>query len=273
MAGYELRPLSLGEVLDRTFSLYRRNFLLFAGITAIPELFVLALNLSQFFAGAAIARFSPVYFLLLLVSLVVAVLAYLISQGGTVLAVSDIYLGREASIGGSLRRAWSEVGSLFGVVVLNGLACLGAALALIVPGVYLACRLLVCVPSALIEQRGPRESLSRSFQLTRDYAGRAFVIVVLYFVIVWAANVLFAIPFAVAVAILRDPERLRPVLALSQIADAAVKIATGPILLIATSVYYYDLRVRKEAFDLQFMMDPTSEGRGGPSQGIPSILS
>jgi len=36
MAAIDLRPLSLGEILDRTFSLYRNNFLLFFGITAIP---------------------------------------------------------------------------------------------------------------------------------------------------------------------------------------------------------------------------------------------
>src|SRR5438552_9078889 len=47
MADLDLRPLSLGEILDRTFSLYRKNFLLFAGITAIPQLLVLALRLAQ----------------------------------------------------------------------------------------------------------------------------------------------------------------------------------------------------------------------------------
>src|SRR6201995_4214584 len=31
---YELRPLTLGEVLDRTFSLYRSRFWLFCGIAA-----------------------------------------------------------------------------------------------------------------------------------------------------------------------------------------------------------------------------------------------
>lgn len=36
MPELDLRPLSLGEILDRTFTLYRRNFLLFAGIIAIP---------------------------------------------------------------------------------------------------------------------------------------------------------------------------------------------------------------------------------------------
>ncbi len=32
----ELRPLSLGELLDRAFTLYRANFWVFAGIMAFP---------------------------------------------------------------------------------------------------------------------------------------------------------------------------------------------------------------------------------------------
>ena len=37
-----LRPMSLGELLDRTFFLYRKHFLLFVGIIAFPHLAVLA---------------------------------------------------------------------------------------------------------------------------------------------------------------------------------------------------------------------------------------
>src|SRR5258708_39646612 len=47
MSTLDLRPLSIGEILDRTFSLYRRNFLLFIGISALPQLLVLALRLVQ----------------------------------------------------------------------------------------------------------------------------------------------------------------------------------------------------------------------------------
>jgi hypothetical protein len=36
-AMYQLRPLSTGEVLDRTFSLYRSRFLLFAGIATVAS--------------------------------------------------------------------------------------------------------------------------------------------------------------------------------------------------------------------------------------------
>ena len=36
-AGYDLRPLSTGEVLDRTFQLYRSRFALFASLAALPS--------------------------------------------------------------------------------------------------------------------------------------------------------------------------------------------------------------------------------------------
>src|SRR5271169_5669056 len=45
METVELRPLSLGELLDRTFSLYRRHFWLFVGIMAIPCSFAIPFNL------------------------------------------------------------------------------------------------------------------------------------------------------------------------------------------------------------------------------------
>jgi hypothetical protein len=61
--------------------------------------------------------------------------------------------------------------------------------------------------------------------------------------------------------------------ALMQVSATIGSVLVTPILLIATSVFYFDLRVRKEGFDLQFMLDPTSE-RVTRSQGsMPSILS
>jgi len=42
-----LRPLTLGEILDRTIQLYRTNFLIFAGIYAVYAGVVMVLNLAQ----------------------------------------------------------------------------------------------------------------------------------------------------------------------------------------------------------------------------------
>lgn len=284
MSTLDLRPLSVGEILDRTFSLYRRNFLLFIGIAAIPQLLVLALQLVQVAltpakapvvqpaasefqgasAGLVIAGVAGAI-ILVVVGVIVYFVAYLFSQGGTVFAVSELYLGRTTTIGQSLSRMRGELWSLFGVVFLNGLVTLLSLLLLIIPGIYMACRLCVCVPAALLENLGPRESLERSFGLTKENAGRAFLIFLLYVVVLYAAIFLVAIPIGIgAQSAAKDPAMLRVWTALMQVGNFVAGVLVTPILTIATAIFYFDLRVRKEAFDLQLMMNPQGGGVPAP---------
>jgi len=208
-----------------------------------------------------------------IVGLVIYFVAYLFAQGGTVFAVSELYLGRTTTIGASLGRMRGQLGSLLGVIMLNGLATMGAALFLIIPGIYVACRLITCVPAALLEDLGPRSSLERSFRLTQGFAGRAFVIFLLYFILLYAAILLFMFPFLFAAGLAtKDPGMMRFWLTLSQVGNSLAAVLVGPFLTIATAVYYYDLRVRKEAFDLQLMMNPGGAVSSGTA-GVPSMLS
>ncbi|HEY6387305.1 MAG TPA: hypothetical protein VIX91_16650 [Candidatus Acidoferrum sp.] len=292
MSTLDLRPLSIGELLDRTFSLYRRNFLLFVGISAIPHLLVLAFQLAQLaFVTPSVPARPPVttdfqsglpgfstgsvigVLVLALVGIVIYLIAYLFSQGGTVFAVSELYLGRPTTIGQSLRRVRGELGSLFGVVFLNGLVTGVSFLLLIIPGIYMVCRLCVCIPAALLENLGPRESLERSFGLTKDNVGRAFLILLLYFVILYAALFLFDIPFAIGIQFeAHDPSMVRLLSALMQVGNFIAGVLITPILTIASSIFYFDLRVRKEAFDLQLMMNPLAGGVPAPRSAT-SLLS
>jgi hypothetical protein len=280
MADLDLRPLSLGEMLDRTFSLYRQHFVLFVGIAAIPQLLILAMHLGQVFLVTGGARFKTasggvvaLSVVGALVGIIVYLVAYLFAQGGTVYAVSELYLGRTTTIGASLRRMRGEAGNLLGVMLLNGLAIAGGLILLLIPGFYLACRLITCIPAALLENLGARESLERSFRLTKDNAGRSFVIYLLYFVLLYAAALLFAFPFLFAVTMsAKDPTMVRIWMSLSQVGGFLATVLITPIFTIATAVFYYDLRVRKEAFDLQLMMNPG--GNVAPAGGrVGSILS
>jgi hypothetical protein len=293
MADLDLRPLSLGEILDRTFSLYRRNFLLFLGITALPHLLILALNLVRTFPVAspiatrrvvvlgqpqvsASAGFMAAGFVGLLIGVVVYLAVYLLAQGATVYAVSELYLGRTTTIGASLRRMRGHILNLFGVTLLNGLAILGGMIFLIVPGIWLACRLMTCVPAALLEDLGARESLSRSYALTEGNAGRSFVIYLLYLVLLYTALLVFMFPFAFVGGIFaHDPGAMRMWLGIAQIGNFVAYALVTPILTIATAVFYYDLRVRKEAFDLQLMMNPGDVIRaaGSGPAGVPTMFS
>jgi hypothetical protein len=283
----DLRPLSVGEILDRTFTLFRGNFLLFLGICAIPQILLLIVNLGQVFITvpvkqgktAAIAQMSAgmgiATVILGLLVLVVWLIVHLFAQGATVIAVSELYLGRTITISDSFRRMRGEAGNLFGVIMLNGLATGAAFILLVIPGIYVMCRLAVCIPAALIENLGPRSSLERSFELTKDNAGRAFLIILLYFALSFAAGALFAAPFQFMMflsAAKSHPETLRMWMALTQIGSTIATTLVTPVLTIASAILYYDLRVRKEAFDLQMMMNPLGGVTPIPSRA-PSMLS
>ena len=290
MENLDLRPLSLGEILDRTFTVYRRHFVLFVGIAAIPQLLVLAFQLAQVFLVSAPVRTAPPAVqelqasgasgglvalggLFAVVGVIVYLVAILLSNGATVFAVSDLYLGRSITIGEALRRMRGELWALLGVLMLNGLAVMAGFFLLIIPGIFVMCRLAVSVPAALLEDLGPRTALERSYGLTKGFAGRAFLIYLLYFVLIIAASGLFQWPFIYGLALSKnDPGMIRLWTAFMQVGGFVAGILVTPVFTIATALFYYDLRVRKEAFDLQVMMKAAGVSVSG-SSGVPSMLS
>jgi hypothetical protein len=273
VANLDLRPLSLGEILDRTSSLYRRHFALFVGIAAGPQLLLMVIGLTRLWlvhapivpvTGSPLFRFSnglaPLGFFGGLGLFAFEELVYTFAHGATVLAVSEIHFGRATTIGASLRRMWDNLGRLYLVTLLHIAAILGGIILLIIPGFYVACRLITSGPAALLESLGPVESLSRSFWLTKNNAGRSFVIYLLYYFLAITATALLVYPFNYAGGLsTKDPGMMRLIFSAGQVGSYLGAIVVGSIITISATIFYYDLRVRKEAFDLQLMMNPSGQ--------------
>jgi len=288
MAALDLRPLSLGELLDRTFFLYRRHFLLFVGIAAIPYSFFFVMNLGTALApvlaraaasgrgqSAGVTATAIGGGLFALVAALVGFIAFLFSVGATVFAVSEIYTGRQTSIRESLRRVRGNAGTIFGVLFLSGLIMVGGFIALIVPGIYLMCRICVATPAALLENIGPSDSIRRSFGLTRDFAGRAFMIYMLYFAMVWGVVAVFQFPFILLITInAKQPQLVILWTVFMQVGNFIGSVLVAPVSTIGFALFYYDLRVRKEAFDLQMMMQAIGADPMPPpiTGGVPSMF-
>jgi hypothetical protein len=285
VTNFDLRPLSLGEILDRTFSLYRRHFVLFVGIAAVPQLAILVFNLTRLWlartpfvltSGGPLFRLSnglaPLGLVGTLGIVIFNDLVYTFAHGATVLAVSEVNFGRATTIGASLRRMWGNLGRLFLITLLNLAAFFGGLILFVIPGFYVACRLITSVAAALLENLGPVESLSRSFWLTKNYAGRSFVIYLLYYFLGTTATALLAYPFYYAGGLsAKDPGMMRLIFSAGQVGSYLGAIVVGPIITISATIFYYDLRVRKEAFDLQLMMNPGPIPSATP--GIPTSLT
>ena len=291
MATLDLRPLSLGELLDRTFTLYRGHFLLFLGISAIPQVFVLVIQLAQALVAPAsnifslpnpnlpaqMPQFSVTGFAYMLAFMfaagIVSVVAYLLSQGATVIAVSDLYLGRTTTLGGAFRRVRGKLATIFGVVVLTFLAVFAGCVLLIIPGIYIALRLAVGVQAAVLEGVGPGDALSRSFALTKENAGRVFLIFLLYAFLSYGLIALLGVPFIVGTFLAKNNSDLvRMFTMMTQVGSFIASSLVMPFGTIAMSLFYYDMRVRKEGFDLQMMMNPLGE-LAPAANGLPGVLS
>jgi len=310
MSSFELRPLSLGELLDRAFLLYRRNFWLFAGITLIPAVLILPMQFfllrnrgtpfpwnppsPQSHAEAYGYVFLFVYWFI-----------YAMVQGATTFAVSDAYLGRPSTVReayGKVRgRFWRVIGVTLGVgirvfaliflfvvlAVIMGVALTAAltggrgapstfaalfAMGLVFAGmafaVWVGVRYAVSIPAVLLENIKARAAIRRSVDLSLGRRGQAFVAILLGFVVTYAMAFLFQGPFYAGIALTKMKGQLPAWLVLAMSTSSTIGgVIAGPLLMIILVVFYYDLRIRKEAFDLQQMI--ASLPGANPAGGAP----
>jgi uncharacterized membrane protein len=254
-----LRPLSTGELLDRTFSLYRSHFVLFLGIFALPHLAVLAFQCVGFVFKSPTPQLTNVL-LTSLWSLVAGVFSIMVSaasQAATVVAVSQVHLDRPASVADSFLMVKEQIWGVVGLSLLIGLVVVLACFLLIVPGVLLAIQWSLAVPVKVLENRGATDAMSRSADLTKGSRGRIFVIWLLFIVLGLAVGFLLRWPVEMAAGVtsIFALQRTAPGWQIALLVSAFVgQCLVGPLATIAFSLVYYDQRVRKEAFDLQLMM-------------------
>jgi hypothetical protein len=254
-----LRPLTTGELLDRTFSLYRSHFGLFLGIFALPHLIVLAFQCVGIAFQSPGNQLTNVFMTLVwsMGALILTVIVSAASQAATVVAVSQVHLDRSASIGDSFSKVKGEIAGVIGMSFLVGLGVGAGLIALIVPGILLALMWSLAIPVKVLENRGATDAMSRSSDLTKGDRGRIFVIWLLFIVmsIGLAFLLQWPIELAAGVASRGALQRVAPGWQVaSLVAQFVSECLVGPLGTIAFSLVYYDERVRKEAFDLQLMM-------------------
>ncbi len=316
--GAELRPLGLGELIDRTFTLYRNHFWLFCGVMVVPEcirvlvsvLWSLSPQARRFqnvgmnpgsdpiaVLSAAMSNFSAIFLIGIF-----QLLIYLVAIGAVTYAVSDVYLHRAASVQAVYRQTVRRAGGVIGLSLVLGAiafvlwmaaAIIGVLLGVIVGGalaaasggaagrvvgtivggflviviilaalalvIWILMRFAVSMQILLIEERGVFDSLSRSGMLTEGNRWRIFLAGLITFLIVVALSAAFTVPLAVITMIDALKSHVVPVWLqiVTAIAGGLGGVITGPLLAITMALIYYDLRIRKEGFDIEAAMIQT----------------
>jgi hypothetical protein len=268
-----LRPLSTGELLDRTFSLYRSHFGLFVGIFALPHLVVLGVQFLQLMSQRPFGRTPDVFASLLWLAAIafVGLLMAAASQAAAVVAVSDLHLDRPASVMDAFLRVKGHLPGVMGISIIVIIGVWAGMVALIVPGILLAIIWSLSVPVKVLENKGVLSAMSRSVDLTKGDWGRIFVVGLLVVVLSYGVRILLQAPILIATYMSAKAGMRTAVLGwqiASLVAAFVAESLVGAVGTIAFSLVYYDERVRKEAFDLELMMS-TIDGAalpGSPAQ-------
>jgi hypothetical protein len=269
-----LRPLTLGELLDRTFTIYRRHALVFSGLVALPgllavgaRLFSAAMLRSETFDFTRILSFFAAFMLLLFVSIV----ANAIAQAATMVAVSRVHLGQSITIAESYAAVRGRLVRICLITVALAILIMFGFLMLVIPGVFLALRWSLAIPATVLEDRGLGGSMDRSATLVEGQYGRIFVIYVLYFLLVMVFTTALQTP-ATIVLFMRASSLAQPPFWFQVVSDLAgfiTQCLVGPLLTIAMALSYYDARVRKEGFDLQHMLMQLDTAEPQPQPAVP----
>lgn len=266
-----LRPLEIGDVLDGTFQVYRRTFVPIVTVMAVvvipTTLLSLPFAMLAGFNEATLARFFQDSanlgamiggFVVIVLLAVVASLAQLVAAGAAVRVASNGILGQPISVRDAYREALSRFGSLSLVSLCVGIpvallvvTCIGIPVA-----VFVGLGWSLVFQAILLEGRGAIDSMRRSWQLVDGHRWRLLASMFLTGLIV---ALLVSVPaglfgFLTGIAAIATGGNEVAMMAF-QVGDAIFQAAGqslfGAIGYITATLLYYDLLVRKEAFDLQ----------------------
>lgn len=284
-----LRPLGIGDVVDRVFRLYRERPLSLFLLGAIPfVVFLIAyfalsvwlvvnmLPLAGTFQRTAdplailnnqnFLQFIGAAFVYVILLSLFGLAVGSIIAGGVVDAAAAAHLGQPRTLGASLgvgMRAAPRIFltgllaflavfvvqiffSIVGAMIDNALVSFLVFLVYVFAVSYIEASWFIAPAVATIERHGPISSLRRSWQLATGFRWRIVGLGVLLFVLF---IVLFVFMF-VLLGLIASSSQAAGGIAFFIIFFAMVP-AWLPLFFGTMTVLYYDLRVRKEGFDLQ----------------------
>jgi hypothetical protein len=312
-----LRPMSLGELLDRTAQLYRTHFLLFVGISAVYAGVLLVLNLLQIGLTELLKAMHMggqqlwVTFGFLLLILPVTVIAAGAAVAANNRAVAWVNVGQPATIRGAyksiLPRLWSYLWLMFlttviiltpfiviyggfllfmwkygafnlaktqkadpyAVMVIGGVSILFFILivAWIVYAILMGLRYSLAVPASVVENLKARKAMRRSIELSKGSRGRIFL---LGLMISFIQLGLVAISQGFFILAAFKNHMVLPVWAqiLQQFVGFLTSSFIGPMYATGLTLFYYDQRIRKEGYDIEWMMEAAGLSWPPPWAGI-----
>lgn len=254
------RPRSAVEILDASVRLYRAN---------LPTLITISLVLFLPFDIIGAAGGKGTKSLMNLVQALIGPLVVAVIVG----VVDDVLHGRPANTSAALDRIRGKTGLLIGIAFAQGFLTIVGLVALIIPGLLVIAWTFAAPMAVVVEGvDGIGEAFSRARALARGHFGHVLGTIVLAYVAVLFGVVVLAMAVGLVLGLLAVPE------AAIDLLGAAIFAAIYPVAAVASTLLYFDLRVRADAYDVESMMTdlparPVVPGAGAPGTAAPQAPS
>lgn len=261
-----LRPLGIGEILDVAIKIYRARFsvlvrtvaVVLAPVFALSALIRISLPAGNDFVVESQPGATPevdldVFGPFLAGGLLIFVLYYLASQlatGACFKAVSGAYLDEDPDWRASLRFAQTRLRSLIWLSLLTAGCLLPALLAGVLPAVYLWVAWAVAAPALLLEDLRGWGAMKRSRRLVKGRFWSTFAVLILVAILSFIVQAVFA---GILLGVVGASGNEAAVAIAEAIAQTASGVLVTPLSAAVLTVMYFDLRVRKEGFDLELL--------------------
>jgi hypothetical protein len=208
-----------------------------------------------------------------LVATTLTLLASTLATGACFKAVADAYLGGRSDWRTSLGFVARRFHSIVWISVLGWVLVVLGVLACVVGAVFLYVSFAVAVPVLLAERIRGRRALGRSYRLVKGRWWSSFAVLALAAILAGIVAGIFGALQAGLIPSTDDPTTVLGFL-VSWLTDTLASVLTVPFTASVAIVLYFDLRVRKEAFDLQLLASQLGveppEGIGPPREGPPA---
>ena len=304
MAERRLRPLSLGDIFDEGFDLYKKNFVLLLLVTVVftvPLDIVLAVLRTLYWHstadlsalnsddpsvvfGAAGSVFGKVG-----EELLISALLYAAPLAALAVATSARYLGETATLRQAYRAPLRRLPGLLGTALLYGLTVTAGFFLCVLGFFWASVSLLFLAHVFVLEGKTGWAAFKRTSALVSGDWWRVFGALILLSLIYTVMQMSIQVPLGYMLdTVLRLAPGGHSLIAggggphanavrrqiVDQLSSGLADLVILPFLLSVMTVLYYDLRVRKEAFDIDLLSPDLGYTPyvPAPGQGAPASL-
>ncbi|HZU38862.1 MAG TPA: hypothetical protein VFA18_23240 [Gemmataceae bacterium] len=258
---FQLGAMSVGDILDRGIKLLFSRLGTFYAINLLVQSPILLYSLFAADMGASIGSLGALPMVLSTLGMVLlSMMVYAIGMAAVLKVVEQEYLDHKIGVGTALGFAFRRFVPLVAVSFIYGLVVSVGMIMCFIPGLIFMSMFAFASQAVVLEGVGPIKGMDRSEKLTRRYRWRIFGILILVgilnFMVSGVLNIglQFVLP---GTEFVRDAQGhpVAQIIFTNYLIDTVIVTLLNILITtygtVCLTLAYFDLRVRKEGYDLE----------------------